>query len=208
MNVPVLLAADIESIVKVLTVILLILVPAIGQLVARMRAAGQPGAPRPVRPPRPEGGTVQQQIDEFLRRASQRQRGGAKPAEPAGPVTAEVVEDQAVGGRVGKQVKQYLDTSEFGRRSSQMGGEVAEADQQFDQRLEQKFSGEVGHLASRPGEAATEPQARMTDDAEEMSPDVTFAATAAGGLSDFLGNPESLLQAIIVSEILRRREEE
>ena len=160
MNVPMLLAADIEAIVKVLTVILLILVPAIGQLVARMRGVGQPpmggglSRPRLPRPQRPEGGTVQQQIDDFLRRASQRRGVEPRVAAPPVPVTAEVVDDLPVGGRVEKQVQQYLDTSEFGRRTSQLGGEVVQADQQFDERLEQKFSGEVSHLAKRPGEAA------------------------------------------------------
>ncbi len=82
------------------------------------------------------------------------------PSPPPLFVQAEVVDDtteEPVGAQVGKQVEKYLDTEEFTRRTSQLGGEVAQADVESDQRLKQVFSHDVSQLAKKPGESAAPP---------------------------------------------------
>ena len=108
---------------------------------------------------------------------------------------------------MGQQVQKYMDTSDFRRRGEELGGEVAQADQQFTQQVGQAFSGEVGRLASRPGEAA---QPVEVVEAEVAGPEYLSRPTldalpeAGSGLADLLGSPENIAQAVIMAEILRR----
>jgi hypothetical protein len=195
-----------NGVVLLVAVIIFIIIPLIGVVASKMREIVQPGNPLP--PHRGDGGRIQEQIDEFLRRASQR-RSGPPVAEQSQPLEAIVEEDAPVGGRVGQQVQQYLDTSEFRRRSEELGGEVAQADQQFTQQVGQAFSGQVGRLASRPGEAAQ--PVEVVDDGpaepEYLSrPTLEALPIAGSGLADLLGSPANIAQAVIMSEILRRPE--
>ncbi len=190
----------------IFVVIVFIIVPLIGVVVSKLREIAQP--PNPVPPDRNQSGRIQEQIDEFLRRAAQRRGGPPVAAEPqAVEIVAE--EDAPVGGRVGQQVQKYMDTSAFRRRGEEMGGEVAQADQQFTQNVGQAFSGQVSRLASRPGEAA---QPVEVMDAEVAGPEYLSRPTldalpeAGSGLADLLGSPENIAQAVIMAEILRRPE--
>ena len=125
------------------------------------------------------------------------------------PVELVADDDVAVGGRVGKQVQKYMDTSDFRRRSEALGGEVAQADQQFTQNVGQAFSGKVSRLASRPGEAALPVEVVMAEAAgpEYLSrPTLDALPEAGSGLADLLGSPENIAQAVVMSEILRRPE--
>ncbi|MGA2617406.1 MAG: hypothetical protein ABSF26_07340 [Thermoguttaceae bacterium] len=214
-------AGDLGTLVFVVIVILVGLLRLIGQLATKVQGPGRPAVgPRPVRPP---GGEVQQQIEEFLRRASQRQppagagaagETGAGPgaARAAGqpsaqPAAAEAAPDEAVGGRVVRQVRQYLDTSEFRRRSAQLGEEVAQSDEQFTDRAQHAFSADVSMLAKRPGQAADAPQT----DESEAAPSAGQTSTglfAPGGLgfAELLTSPDQVAHAIILNEILRRPE--
>jgi hypothetical protein len=207
MSALVLFAAGGETLITILLVIFFVVVPAIGQLLMKMKEGGPPqAAPRP---PRPQDRSIQEEIDAFLRRASQRRGDRPMQSSPVeelqrqATVTAEVVEEEApVGGRMGRRVQQDLDTSEFGRRSAQMGGEVSQADQQFEQRADQVFGHEVSRLSMRPGAAAAAPQADESSEAPEV---FEAAMTATGsGVATLLGDPDSILQAIIMSEILKR----
>ena len=201
----VLLAAA-NDLFAICVVIALIIISVIRVLAAKMRE-GMPAAGG-IPPDRNQSGRIQEQIDEFLRRAAQR-RGG--PSAPAESQPAEILadDDAPVGNRVGQQVQKYMDTSDFRRRSEQLGGEVAQADQQFTQQVGQAFSGEVGRLASRPGEAA---QPLEVIDAEVAEPEYLARPTldalpeAGSGLADLLGSPANIAQAVIMSEILRRPE--
>ncbi len=192
--------------VAVFVVILFIIVPLIGVMVSKLTELGRPA--NPVVPNRNDSGRIQEQIDEFLRRAAQRR--GAPPVVEA-PQPAEIIadDDAPVGGRVGQQVQQYLDTSEFRRRSEELGGEVAQSDQQFTQNVGQAFSGQVSRLASRPGEAA---QPVEVVEAEAAGPEYLSRPTlealplAGSGLAELLGSAENIAQAVIMSEILRRPE--
>ncbi|MGA2255646.1 MAG: hypothetical protein ABSG53_13450 [Thermoguttaceae bacterium] len=203
MNDVVLLAAggDLSAIV---VVIVFIIIPLIGVVASKMREMAQPTNPVP--PGRSDSGRIQEQIDEFLRRAAQRR--GGQPAAPE-PKPAEIVadEDVPVGGRVGQQVQAYMDTSDFRRRSDELGGEVAQADQQFTKQVGQAFSGEVGRLASRPGEAAQQVEVVEVEVAEPeylSRPTLDALPLAGSGLAELLGSPENIAQAVIMAEILRR----
>ena len=131
--------------------IVFIIIPLIGVVASKMREMAQPAEPAPARskPERTHPGA-----DRRIPPPRAQRRGGQPAA--AEPQPAEILadEDAPVGGRVGQQVQKYMDTSDFRRRSEELGGEVAQADQQFTQHVGQAFSGEVSRLASRPGEAA------------------------------------------------------
>jgi hypothetical protein len=203
MNAVVLLAAGVD-VVAIGIVIVFIIIPLIGVVASKMREIVQPGNPLP--PDRTDSGRIQEQIDEFLRRAAQR-RGGQPAAETPQPVEVVAEEDAPVGGRVGQQVQKYMDTSDFRRRSEELGGEVAQSDQQFTQQVGQAFSGQVGRLASRPGEAAQPVDAIEAEAAgpEYLSrPTLDALPVAGSGLAELLGSPENIAQAVIMSEILRR----
>ena len=155
------------------------------------------------------------EIEEFLRRAAQR-RGtkGTRPIElerPAvaevveQPVRAEVVSEKPIGVEVTEHVKTYLDEKEFTRRTSQLGGEVVQADRESDQRLHQKFDHAVSQLAAKPGAAAVAPVAIEPPELVTHSPEMPGMSFA--GLAILLTHPESICQAIVMNEILHRPEE-
>jgi hypothetical protein len=186
-------------------VIVFVVISLIRVVASKLGEISQPARPAP---PRSDSGRIQEQIDEFLRRAAQR-RGGQPAAEPPKAVEVLPDDDAPVGGRVGQQVQTYLDTSEFRRRSEELGGEVAQSDQQFTKQVGQAFTGEVSRLASRPGEAA---QPVEVVDIEAAGPEYLSRPTldalplAGSGLAELLGSPENIAQAVIMSEILRRPE--
>ncbi len=205
----VLLAAG-GDLVTIGVLIVFIVIPLIGVVASKLRELAQP--PTPLPPNRGDSGRIQEQIDEFLRRAAQR-RGGqpvAKaPSREEAEAAADADEDAPVGGRVGRQVQKYMDTSDFRRRSDELGGEVAQGDQQFTRQVGQTFSGEVGRLSSRPGETA---QPVEVVDLEAAGPEYLSRPTldalpeAGSGLAELLGSPQNIAQAVIMAEILRRPE--
>ena len=60
--------------------IVFIIIPLIGVVASKMREIAQPANPLP--PDRNDSGRIQEQIDEFLRRAAQRRGGQPAAAEP------------------------------------------------------------------------------------------------------------------------------
>jgi hypothetical protein len=200
--------------IGIIILVLFIVVPVIGVLASKMREAGQPPPARPLG--QSDSRRIQEQIDEFLRRASQRGTGApaAPKPPPALPVAAAAPEDEPVGSGVGQQVQQYLDTSEFRRRSESLGEEVVQADEQFTQQVRKAFSGEVGKLSSRRGESAAPPEVveaefaqGQTAQGDDVSRPTPEAPPAAGsGLAELLGSADNIAQAVIMSEILRRPE--
>jgi hypothetical protein len=197
-------------------IVLFILVPLIGVVASKMREVSQQQPGRPMA----QGDTrrIQEQIDEFLRRASQRagqpQQPKPPPAKPAVPVAVEVLDDDQVGSGVGQQVNKYLDTSEFRRRSEALGGEVVQADEQFTQQVRKAFSGEVGRLSSRRGQTAAAPEVdevEVVEAAPEGSddaarPTLDALPDAGSGLADLLGSSDNISHAVIMYEILNRPE--
>ena len=136
-------------------------------------------------------------------------RAQKKPSPPAAePVRAEAVAEaaaQPVGGQVSEHVKKYLDEDAFARREDALGKEVAQADKQIDQHMQQVFDHRVSKLESVPGEVAAPPVAYAPPDLVGSAADIPD--TFATGLLELVGNPDSLRQAIILSEILHRPEE-
>jgi hypothetical protein len=206
MNAPLIAAgADAFIIVKLLALIFILGVPALGRLLASMQNA-QPKLQPP--PPRPDA-KVSDEIEAFLQRVSAN-RGpagnvAAAARKPETPLRAELVvedQDEPVGAQVGKQVEKYLDTGEFSRRSAQLGEEVAQTDAQVDKRMKKVFDHDVSKLAKKPGEAAV-PTGHMTDEAAPAAA-IVMPPLSLGLL---FGDPDAIRQAIIVSEILRRPEE-
>jgi hypothetical protein len=204
------LAAGAGDAFEVVIVVIILLVATVVRLLGQARTLKPPqGLPRP-----PADRGVQQQIDEFLRRAAERRgadgpAAGSPPAPKPEPVVAEAVPDEPVGGRLLRRVQEDLDTSDFRRRGAQMGEEVTQSDKDFQQGVGKAFSGEVGRLAKRPGETAVptqavgEPAAVQITDTDTAAEDEQEAAPV---LASLLSSPDSLVAAIILSEILRQPE--
>ena len=193
---------------------LIFVVPLIRQLVVKIQQIPPPGQ-RPL-PPRPAPPDAGDEIEEFMRRAAQRQPArGTRPlavqaspvlAEPVrAEVIAEVAQEKPVGGQVSEHVQKYLDEQAFTRREDALGKEVAQADRQIDQHLQQVFDHRVSKLEAVPGEAAAPPAAYEPPNLVGSAEDVP--ASFATGLLELITNPDSLRQAIILSEILHRPEE-
>jgi hypothetical protein len=204
------LLADVGEVIGIVIVLLIFVVPTIAQMLAKMQPPQRPpgGGPRKVAPPGSDP-SVQSEIDEFLRRVSER-RGRtratpAPPRRPETPVQAELVQpppaDEPVGAGVGKQVATYLDTEEFSRRTAQLGSDVVQADADVNQRLKQDFGHDVSQLAKKPGEAAA------PSVADETAAAPAAAVGAMAGLLTLLGDPEGIRQAIVLNEILQRPED-
>jgi Na+-transporting methylmalonyl-CoA/oxaloacetate decarboxylase gamma subunit len=213
------LFADVGAIIFKLVLFLLIFgIPAIGQLIAKMKTIHPPaGGPLPQAPKRPVPTDVVNEIEDFLKRAAQKREGKQIVAPQVRqaprrverieqPVKAEVVSNGPVGGKVEEHVKKYLDSEEFARRESQLGEEVAQADKAIDQHLSQVFDHQVSRLASLPGEAAAPPVAYEPQELADAST-LEIPATFATGLGTLLADADSVRQAIVLSEIFRRPEE-
>lgn len=176
--------------------------------------------PRPAQPP----ANVNQEIENFLRRAAQARSGqpaAASPApqkpasEPAAPrtlvnspsarmpsqrmsapplVTAEVVEDRegpSLKGTVSEHVQRHLDTRSFAERASLLT-RVDNADELMNEHLQQTFEQDRGRQ-----QIGTGP--KLSDD----QPRVVALDTA---LSAFLRDPDKARQAVVLHEILARRD--
>jgi hypothetical protein len=214
-----LLAAGNGDLIKIAVIALIVIISVIGQLLAKMRQVRPPGGGPP--PPRPVPADVADEIGEFLRRAAQRRGAGGR--QPAGtkqppplaeqppplraeqPVQAELVAAAPVGGQVDEHVQKYLDEQDFSRRGDELGKDVAHVDKEVDQHLQQVFSHPVSKLEAVPGEAAAPPVAYEPPDLVGASAEIP--ATFATGLLDLVSSPDSLRQAIILSEILHRPED-
>jgi hypothetical protein len=190
----------------------------------------------PPRPPKPRlDDPIANEVEEFLRRAAQARQSGEKKAErraaqPARPILAEPMPSKSPGGvlrgkavevvrerapatpspgepalgdEVGQHVKTFLNEDAFAKRAQQLGTEVTQIDTQIDQHLHQTFDHALGKLATVPGEAAVAPTA-----VEPEGEAITIAAAVSpANLFFALSDPDSIRQAIVLNEILRRPEE-
>ncbi len=194
-------------------ILLFILVPAVGQMLAKMRQV--PPAGGGPRPARPVPADITDEIETFMRRVmgEKAPEAKAKPAprpEPRPvvltveqPVQAVVIAEEPTGEEVDKHVKTFLDAREFTDRSSRLGGEVVQADEQFEEHVHQVFDHTLGQL----GQAVKEvPAAAPMADLSGTAP-VEMPPTVAVGWAAMLSNAESVAQAIVLSEIIRRPEE-
>jgi len=225
---PLLAKADIGELIQFLVVLLIFIIPAIGQLLAKVKKVQPPGrgGVKP-RPPRQAPADVMDEIGKFLRQAAEQRKGKpaekprqepaaakqsapvARPAQPAAakqPVEKPAAATRPVGGQVNEHVKKHLDAEEFSRRSGQLGAEVAQVDRQIDEHLHQVFDHNLSQIATTPGETALAPSAAEPPDVAAATT-IEVPPTFAAGLAAMLGSGESLLQAIALTEIIRRPEE-
>jgi hypothetical protein len=214
---PLLAAINAEAI-KAIVVIAFFIIMGLAKLYAKLQQKNPAPPVGLQRPEQPVRANAADEIDAFLKRAAQARSAGrpqpvrpaqTRPAQARGPVEkpvqAEVLADVPVGGKIGKQVENDLDTREFNQRETRLGSEVAAADKQIDERLHQVFDHHVSKLELLPGEAATAPVAVSPMELTEQSL-LDIPATFATGLTDLLADPDSVRQAIVMNEILQRPE--
>ncbi len=169
---------------------------------------------------------IEDEIAEFLRRAAERQKPGAggptprpvsvpsqgepvkRSSRPRAPkpqpvVIAEPAAQESVAEHVGRRMKR----PRFGKvGSSELGREVAQADDKIEERLREKFEHQVSSLASVQGEASGTASA-AAESSGTTDRAVGSLTLDAASLAALLTNPVTLRQVILASEILRRPEE-
>lgn len=195
--------------IGVLVFIVIAIISILSQVLGKAKEAPRPRQ-RPRRPVQAGGGqrapgqNVDDEINDFLRRAAQRHRGQVQPEAVDELVEADLVEDQPVGDGMKTHVDEYLDTQEFERQSAELGRRVVSAEQQLEGQIRQKFQHEVSGLAAKKGETAMPPGdlelPPITETVRSMPP------TVAAGLAAMLSDTQNIRQAIVLSEIINRPE--
>ena len=122
----------------------------------------------------------------------------ARQQEPAYPeiADAEVVDAELAdsGERVGRQVARDLSGSaQIAEHTRQLGAEVDKADDKMAAHLHQVFDHQLGNLKKS-----------ATDQAAPAASAAKRTGFTAGSIVDMLTSPDSVCNAIILGEILRR----
>lgn len=151
-------------------------------------------------------------IEEFLRRAAQRRAQQQSPASKPKPqrthqtarVEPEVIEAVEVveladfaGESVAEHVADHMQGNVFGERISHLGENVDQADDKMEQHLHSVFEHDLGQLGAR---TATAADSILDDD----SPGQQLVPVEPTDYLALLQDPDSIRQAIILSEILAR----
>ena len=223
-----LLLADAGFWLSILFPLVVFIVWVLNQAIGRVAQPQNPQR-RPMAPqqPRPQQ-KVDDEIEAFLRRAAQQRGQAQRPpapamAQPAAPRTLVQRSDAAAAARraaaeavvpvemvdeeegpagmrgvsVSEHVQRHLDTRDFQQRANTIT-KVDLADEELEERLHQAFDHQVGTLASR---------AEAKQAAAAASAAATATKVTASGVYAMLKDPNSLRNAIILQEILRRPEE-
>ena len=218
------LAGDQEIIGTVIAAIVVI-ISIVAQLINKAREVQKQAGRRnpPVQPPAAEGqDPLADEIEDFLKRASQRRQkaAGQRPAAPAPPPVAGVSEAhprrlvqapaevdlipmEGEPESVAAHVREHLSSAKFAPVSQQLGREVTEIDGKIERHLLEKFDHRIGRLAGMGGESAS---AQAAVDLEAPGQGAAGAPTSLSALAAVFGNPASLRQAILLSEIFNRPE--
>ncbi|MBN1394567.1 MAG: hypothetical protein JW959_06060 [Pirellulales bacterium] len=192
-----------DDLVYVILMLLFVVVPVIGQLLAKLKQPQPPGGGQQPQRPRPINQEVADEIETFMRRVlGQREveekppaRRRPAPVEP--PVVVEAIEAAPVAVSVGEHVKKHVEPEKLSRRAAQLGRDVALADEQFVQHAHQVFDHQLGDLKT--------PAIEQPEPAPAAA--VEVPATFAAGLAAILSNAASVRQAIVLSEIINRPED-
>jgi hypothetical protein len=169
---------------------------------------------------------MKDEVEEFLRRAAARraqaeakrreqqqqaQQQAARPLPqrpapiarpPLQPVAEEVVEiidaeEADTTSRFSSSVSQHMrGTTDIARHASSLGAEVDQADDKLEARLHRTFDHKLGQLKDTTT-AATPQQIKQAAD----------PSSSAANMARLLANPQSIRNAIILSEILNRPED-
>ena len=111
------------------------------------------------------------------------------------PAEAEIVDAELteIGDSVGRHVTQHLSgTQQIGAHAQQLGHEVDLADDKLEARLHQVFDHQLGQLKSTASSTAAAPHA-------SLAADVTVSE-----MLQMLRSPQSIRDAIVMAEVLRR----
>ena len=190
-----------------------------------LKPGGQPVLqPGPGQPGGSASDPLSREIDEFLQRAARRREGGPPatneppvPVDPAAgpfrpprqplrweePVEAQVIEESPTTS-VAEHVRRRMSSPQFGRLDSDLGKEVAQADEKIEHRLQSVFSHKVSRLSDQAGETSQSPvaqEAPLSQDRVTRAPNRMAADIAA-----LLSNRATVRQAILLGEILNRPE--
>jgi hypothetical protein len=166
-------------------------------------------------------------IEDFLRRAAKRRAAQSPPASrapqppparlaPQAPqaieylgdddvVDAYVVEQPGIlsGHDVADHVSQHINTSAVGERLSHMGEEIDRADDRMEAHMHGYFEHKLGDLGAVTSRAS---DSTLDDDNVGQSDSDTEKLTPFN-IRDLLGSPQSIRDAIILTEILGRPED-
>ena len=199
--------------IKLIIVLLIIVLSAVGNMITKSREARnrlpRPGGP-PGPQPRPAEKAVQSEIDDFLRRVAEPRAGkpassntiakaprkSVAPLAKPKPITAELVDSGPGGGGVTDHVRKFLDSTEFQRRRGEMGGDVAQADEKFEHRLQGTFEHRLGQL----GAVTPQPAGEMLS----ASSTGVLSTGIPSGIAALFTAPDSIRQAVVINEILQR----
>lgn len=200
------LFAAAADIVQIIVLVLFIVVPVVGQLLSKMKQAQRPGgAPGPKKPP----AEMANEIEVFMRRVlggeEEPEKPEPRPQPVEQPVQAVVIEDEPRVEKLTEHVKNYFDSEKSTKQTGALGQKVSLTKNQFEQHVHQVFDHQLGELDIAASQASPVKIGTALTDSEQSPAEDTplFAA----GLSVMLSTPDSLAQAIALSEIIHRPEE-
>jgi hypothetical protein len=184
---------------------------------AARRAAAQQQQPPQARPPAPPAPqwTPPPQPQQFQPQQFQQQPFQQQPFQPRRPATlAEVVMLEPVDAveaelieveladqtdRVGRSVEMHMrGTQQIAAHTEQLGDEIELADDKLEQHLHQVFDHKVGDLKK----STMEPAASSPSLGAQPAP-----PPAGASIAQLLASPQNLRSAFILSEVLKRPEE-
>ena len=201
---------DVWDIIRIAAIILLVVVPVLAKLFRRAEPAQPAGG-------RPAGGFVELDDDEeeeeavlngeierFLREATGGQR-KPPPAPAPEPIVAEIVRPRRLSDSGSRHLETSVDADEqrFGQHTSHLGEEVGQADDDMEDHIHAAFEHRLGGLTDT-SVGVDVPDADVHDQTPGSSEDKT--PSLAAELAATFRDPQSIRQAIILSEILTRPE--
>jgi len=155
---------------------------------------------------------MQQQVEQ-QRRAAQQQQQYAPPAAPLRPapsvrpapvvVEAEIVDDDDLVparpplSKVAQHVAQHLDTRAFEQRAERMADVTEQADERLGSHLHQTFDHRLGNISAGTQSITAAETPRVDDE-------VKARVAHSHPLLNMLRQPQSIRNAIILSELLER----
>jgi hypothetical protein len=157
---------------------------------------------------------MQQQL-EAQRRAAQQQYAPPPPMPSAPPrptlarplvVEAEILEDEEpvslrpARSNVAQHVAQHLDTGDFAERAERLGDATEQADERMEQHLHQAFDHRLGSIG-----ASTE--SIMAAVTPEIDDEMKGRVVSHHPILSLLRQPQSVRNAIVLSELLQRPEQ-
>lgn len=173
-------------------------------------------------------GALEAEIEEFLRRAQgskrhqppekkvepQIEKPAAKPRSPVQPRlidsdTQTAPRERELGRGVADHVRDHIQSAPISEHAARLGRDVAQADEKLEGHIHSVFDHQLGKLAKQPTQEAP---AQGTDAAvwessvERRERREAAQQSRAADIAKMLRDPDSMQQAIILSEILRRPE--